>query len=92
MTASAVEEVEYSDYLDDQTPGVPDSVRQYLKEMGRIPLLNAEKEVDLAKRIEAGLFAETKLDETTGLAVDERQDLEWIARGWSTSQTTTNRE
>ena len=38
-----------------------DSVRDYLKQIGKIPLLNAEQEVDLARRMEAGLFAEAKL-------------------------------
>jgi RNA polymerase primary sigma factor len=40
-----------------------DLVRAYLKEIGKVALLNAEQEVDLAKRIEAGLFAQRKLDE-----------------------------
>jgi RNA polymerase primary sigma factor len=81
MTALAVAEVEEAkaDYLDDQTSAVPDDVRLYLKEMGRFPLLNAEDEVDLAKRIEAGLFAEMKLENSSALEVDERLDLEWIA-------------
>src|SRR4051812_12536701 len=38
-----------------------DPVRMYLKEIGKVPLLTAEEEVDLAKRIEAGLFASEKL-------------------------------
>jgi RNA polymerase primary sigma factor len=40
-----------------------DPVRDYLKQIGKVPLLNAEQEVELAKRIEAGLFAEEKLAE-----------------------------
>ena len=43
--------------LDDQTPAMGDSVHTYLKSIGRTSLLTAEQEVDLAKRIEAGLFA-----------------------------------
>ncbi len=39
-----------------------DLVRIYLREIGRVPLLTAENEVELAKSIEAGLFAEEKLD------------------------------
>ena len=38
-----------------------DPVKDYLKQIGKVPLLNAEQEVELAKRIEAGLFAEEKL-------------------------------
>src|SRR5206468_3339730 len=38
-----------------------DPVKDYLKQIGRVPLLNAEQEVELAKRIEAGLFAQEKL-------------------------------
>ena len=53
--------------LDDQTPAMGDSVHTYLKSIGRTSLLTAEQEVDLAKRIEAGLFAEHKLDTATGL-------------------------
>ena len=44
--------------LDDQTPAMGDSVHTYLKSIGRTSLLTAEQEVDRAKRIEAGLFAE----------------------------------
>ena len=38
-----------------------DPVKDYLKQIGKVPLLNAEQEVELAKRIEAGLFSEEKL-------------------------------
>ena len=41
-----------------------DPVKDYLKQIGKVPLLNAEQEVDLAKRIKAGLFAEEKLAES----------------------------
>ena len=51
--------------LDDQTPAMGDSVHTYLKSIGRTSLLTAEQEVDLAKRIEAGLFAEHKLETGT---------------------------
>ncbi|MFF9042967.1 RNA polymerase sigma factor [Streptomyces parvulus] len=51
-----------------------DLFRQYLREIGRIPLLSAAEEVDLARRVEAGLFAEEKLrltpDLDSGLALD----------------------
>jgi RNA polymerase primary sigma factor len=57
-----------------------DPVKDYLKQIGKVPLLNAEQEVDLAKRIEAGLFAEDKLAGAgEDLARDARTDLEWIA-------------
>jgi RNA polymerase primary sigma factor len=57
-----------------------DPVKDYLKQIGKVPLLNAEQEVELAKRIEAGLFAEEKLSEGRGtLRPDSRIDLEWIA-------------
>jgi RNA polymerase primary sigma factor len=65
--------------LDDQTPAMGDSVHTYLKSIGRTSLLTAEQEVDLAKRIEAGLFAEHKLDTATGLDDDLRRDLELVA-------------
>ncbi len=54
-----------------------DPVKDYLKQIGKVPLLNAEQEVELAKRIEAGLFAEEKL--AAGEVGDDAQrDLEWI--------------
>jgi RNA polymerase primary sigma factor len=65
--------------LDDQTPAMGDSVHTYLKSIGRTSLLTAEQEVDLAKRIEAGLFAEHKLDTEPGLTPQLRRDLEMVA-------------
>jgi RNA polymerase primary sigma factor len=65
--------------LDDQTPAMGDSVHTYLKSIGRTSLLTAEQEVDLAKRIEAGLFAEHKLETAAGLDENYRRDLELIA-------------
>jgi RNA polymerase primary sigma factor len=56
-----------------------DPVKDYLKQIGKVPLLNAEQEVELAKRIEAGLFAEEKLAESERMNPDQRIDLEWIA-------------
>ena len=57
-----------------------DPVKDYLKQIGKVRLLNAEQEVELAKRIEAGLFAEEKLAERgAGLTREQRRDLEWIA-------------
>ena len=65
--------------LDDQTPAMGNSVHTYLKSIGRTSLLTAEQEVDLAKRIEAGLFAEHKLESATGLDDNFRRDLELVA-------------
>ncbi len=65
--------------LDDQTPAMGDSVHTYLKSIGRTSLLTAEQEVDLAKRIEAGLFAEHKLDTEPDLDEGFRRDLEAVA-------------
>ena len=56
-----------------------DPVKDYLKQIGKVALLNAEQEVELAKRIEAGLFAEEMLAETKKIAKKTRLDLEWIA-------------
>ena len=56
-----------------------DPVKDYLKQIGKVPLLNAEQEVELAKRIEAGLFAEEKLAESHRMNPDSRIDMEWIA-------------
>jgi RNA polymerase primary sigma factor len=61
-----------------------DSVRAYLKQIGKVPLLNAEQEVELAKRIEAGLYAAERLRGTDeGEEKLERsfeRDLRWIGR------------
>ncbi len=56
-----------------------DPVKDYLKQIGKVALLNAEQEVDLAKRIEAGLFAEEKLAAGDKLPPKARRELEWIA-------------
>jgi RNA polymerase primary sigma factor len=65
--------------LDDQTSVMGDSVHTYLKSIGRTSLLTAEQEVNLAKRIEAGLFAEHKLATEPGLGDAYRRDLEEVA-------------
>jgi RNA polymerase primary sigma factor len=57
-----------------------DPVKDYLKQIGKVPLLNARQEVELAKRIEAGLFAEEKLAEGSGaLRPGQSIDLEEVA-------------
>ena len=65
--------------LDDQTSVMGDSVHTYLKSIGRRSLLTAEEEVELAKRIEAGLFAEYKLDTERRLPRQYRAELEAVA-------------
>ena len=59
-----------------------DSVRAYLKQIGRVALLNAQREVELAKRIEAGLYAAERLSEATDGSGGSpmRRDLRWIVR------------
>ena len=65
--------------LDDAGPAASaDLVRVYLREIGRVPLLTAADEVDLAKRVEAGVFAAEKLDHETGLPPELRRDLRAI--------------
>ncbi len=56
-----------------------DPVKDYLKQIGKVPLLNAEMEVSLAKRIEAGLFADEKLARATKMSAKLLEELEWIA-------------
>ena len=68
-----------------------DPVKDYLKQIGKVPLLNAEQEVELAKRIEAGLFAEEKLAERESLSTDARIDLEWISEDGTGPRTTCSR-
>ena len=89
----------FSDSDDDDAPAqqvvtagaTADPVKDYLKQIGKVALLNAVQEVELAKRIEAGLFAEEKLanppfgpewDKTKASAEDRRlyRDLHWIAQ------------
>ncbi|MFM1725694.1 RNA polymerase sigma factor [Rhodococcus sp. PAM 2766] len=61
-----------------------DSVRAYLKQIGKVALLNAEEEVELAKRIEAGLFATHKMGEMAEKgekpSPTDRRNLNWITR------------
>ena len=56
-----------------------DPVKDYLQQIGKVPLLSAEQEVELAKRIKAGLSAEGELADGNRLNDDQRIDLEWIA-------------
>ena len=56
-----------------------DPVKDYLKQIGKVALLNAEQEVDLAKRIEAGLFAEEKLNSGEKIDAKLKRELWWIS-------------
>lgn len=62
------------------TGATADPVKDYLKQIGKVALLNAELEVELAKRIEAGLFAEEKLATDKKLSRDVQRDLKWVVK------------
>ena len=62
------------------TGATADPVKDYLKQIGKVALLNAELEVELAKRIEAGLFAEEKLATDKKLSRDMSRDLKWVVK------------
>ncbi|WP_435300605.1 RNA polymerase sigma factor [Timonella sp. A28] len=77
----------YSDADDDDAPAqqvvtagaTADPVKDYLKQIGKVALLNAEQEVELAKRIEAGLFAEEQLNSGQEFERKYERELKWIA-------------
>ncbi len=90
---AAEEEKEESGYVlrDDDEDDAPvqqvvtagataDPVKDYLKQIGKVALLNAEQEVELAKRIEAGLFAEEKLNSGEKIDMKLKRELWWIAQ------------
>ncbi|MDX6340733.1 MAG: polymerase primary sigma factor, partial [Trebonia sp.] len=56
-----------------------DPVKDYLKQIGKVALLTAAQEVDLARRIEAGLFAEERLNSGEKLETKGRREMQWIA-------------
>ena len=62
------------------TGATADPVKDYLKQIGKVALLNAELEVELAKRIEAGLFAEEKLATDKKLTREAERDLKWVVK------------
>jgi len=62
------------------TGATADPVKDYLKQIGKVALLNAELEVELAKRIEAGLFAEEKLATAGKLTREAERDLKWVVK------------
>jgi RNA polymerase primary sigma factor len=63
-----------------ESSGTGDLVRLYLREIGKVPLLNAEQEVELSKRVEAGLFAEHKLAHGGEMKPALRRDLQALVR------------
>ncbi|MGO1848060.1 RNA polymerase sigma factor [Microbacterium sp.] len=82
IVISQAEEEEIPVYSTQITGATADPVKDYLKQIGKVPLLNAAEEVDLAMRIEAGLFAEDKLAK---LSATEKTgqlglDLQWVVR------------
>lgn len=97
-TATSAEQDDVAEYVwdEDESPALRrarkeaeftvsgDSTRVYLKQIGRVPLLSAAEEVDLAVRIEVGLYAVQKLqaecDGPAGLTIAGRRDLTWIAQ------------
>jgi RNA polymerase primary sigma factor len=68
-----------------------DSVRMYLKQISKVALLTAEEEVDLARRIEAGLYAAERVRRSAGgtetLSAQLRRDLRWIVRDGKRAKT-----
>jgi RNA polymerase primary sigma factor len=82
--APSIEDEDLVDDSWDHEVPTTDLVRVYLTDIGKVALLNAEQEVDLAKRIEAGLFAAEKMraadaKETRKIAAKLRRDLEFVA-------------
>src|SRR3954447_26178335 len=82
-SATAIDEDDVVDSWDHEVP-TTDLVRVYLTDIGRVALLTAEQEVDLAKRIEAGPFAGQKMPQSDAKEIKKlptkmRRDLEWIA-------------
>ena len=65
---------------------IDDSISLYLKEIGRIPLLTAEQEVSLAKRMEAGRLSKRQLGNNRNLSYEERADLSAIVRDGKSAQ------
>lgn len=61
------------------TGATADPVKDYLKQIGRVSLLNAEQEVDLSERIEAGLYAQHLLEDAEDMPFKRRRELRWAA-------------
>ncbi|GAA3660786.1 RNA polymerase sigma factor [Microbacterium marinilacus] len=82
IVISSADEDEVPVYSTQITGATADPVKDYLKQIGKVPLLNAAEEVDLAMRIEAGLFAEEKLSKMSAAEKSGQLglDLQWVAR------------
>ncbi|WP_105565029.1 RNA polymerase sigma factor [Microbacterium halophytorum] len=82
IVISQAEEEEVPVYSTQITGATADPVKDYLKQIGKVPLLNAAEEVDLAMRIEAGLFAEDKLSKMSATEKTSQLglDLQWVVR------------
>ncbi|WP_261167170.1 RNA polymerase sigma factor [Microbacterium sp. Marseille-Q6965] len=82
IVISQADEEEVPVYSTQITGATADPVKDYLKQIGKVPLLNAAEEVDLAMRIEAGLFAEEKLSKMSAAEKSSQLglDLQWVAR------------
>jgi RNA polymerase primary sigma factor len=79
FTVSAADETDEPEQQVMVAGATADPVKDYLKQIGKVPLLNAEMEVELAKRIEAGLFSEEKLGKGGKISAKMIEELEWIA-------------
>jgi RNA polymerase primary sigma factor len=79
FTLSAADEADEPEQQVTVAGATADPVKDYLKQIGKVPLLNAAMEVELAKRIEAGLFSEEKLASGSKIATKLLDELEWIA-------------
>ncbi|HEY8318938.1 MAG TPA: RNA polymerase sigma factor [Amnibacterium sp.] len=81
LVLSMSDEDEVPVYSTAITGATADPVKDYLKQIGKVALLNAAEEVELAMRIEAGLFAEEKLQTEAGkLSKELERELKWVAR------------
>jgi len=78
FTVSAADETDEPEQQVMVAGATADPVKDYLKQIGKVPLLNAEMEVELAKRIEAGLFSEEKLAGGGKISAKLLDELEWI--------------
>ncbi len=79
FTVSAADETDEPEQQVMVAGATADPVKDYLKQIGKVPLLNAEMEVELAKRIEAGLFSEEKLGKGGRISPKVHEEYEWIS-------------